>query len=117
MAAAAITVGDQHLFKRFCQPRLPRGQGALHQAPSPTPLSAKNEISRFLIQASFGPKRADLANVSNITKWIQDQIYVVPMTSPREHFRKRVNVDMLDKTSVQPGKQTVSSGNAGLEGA
>jgi hypothetical protein len=63
------------------------------------PYSTKDEIARFLEQATFGQTLADIAtfdnNSSNLqlafANWIKTQQTTVPLTSHRAYYRRRMN--------------------------
>ncbi len=75
-----------------------------------TPTSSavrKNEIARFLEQATFGPTRTEIANLNTTTNlqqafaaWIKDQQGTVPLTSHRAAFRQRMNSRMETATHI-----------------
>jgi hypothetical protein len=55
-------------------------------------LPQRDEVARFLEQTTFGPTRAALDSFpSTFAKWAKEQQTVVPMTSHREYYRKRLN--------------------------
>lgn len=55
-------------------------------------IQRSNEVARFLIQATFGPKQSDLDRFGTKTfkAWILDQTKLTP-TLHREYFRRRAN--------------------------
>ncbi|KAI2497377.1 Protein of unknown function (DUF1501) [Fragilaria crotonensis] len=75
-----------------------------------TPTSSavrKNDIARFLEQATFGPTRADINKLNAISNlpqayaaWIKDQQDTVPLTSHRAAFRERMNAKMETATRI-----------------
>ena len=67
----------------------------------------KNEIARFLEQATFGPTRTEIAKLNTTANlqqafatWIKDQQGTVPLTSHRAAFRQRLNARMETATHV-----------------
>jgi hypothetical protein len=67
----------------------------------------KNEIARFLEQATFGPTRSEIAKLNTTANlqqafaaWIKDQQSKVPLTSHRAAFRQRMNSRMETATHV-----------------
>jgi hypothetical protein len=61
------------------------------------PYSRKDEIARFLEQATFGPsldeiEKFDTSNLHlSFANWVKDQQTMVPLTSHREYYRRRMN--------------------------
>lgn len=60
--------------------------------------SRKDEIARFLEQATFGQTLTDIASFGNTSdlqlafaEWIKTQQATVPLTSHREYYRRRMN--------------------------
>ena len=59
-------------------------------------IAAERSVSRFLIQATFGPRKSDITSFGTKTfkRWITDQIALTPSLH-REFFRKRVSPKTL----------------------
>ena len=66
-------------------------------------LSRNTEVSRFLIQASFGPTQREIDDFGDKTfkAWIEEQI-ALPATLHRAYFRKRSNPRSINPTD--PGR-------------
>ena len=63
----------------------------LHTSPM-----AKADEARFLEQATFGPTQETIGSLASAggdkyMNWVKNQIYNVPMSSHREHYRSRAN--------------------------
>jgi hypothetical protein len=75
-----------------------------------TPTSSsvrKNEIARFLEQATYGPTRTEVTKLNasaNLQQafaaWIKEQQSTVPLTSHRAAFRQRMNSKMETATRI-----------------
>ena len=95
-----------------CVVNLPAlNNGAVYQlttfAHPTTSAVRKNDIARFLEQATFGPTRADIKKLnatSNLPQayaaWTKDQQVTVPITSHRAAFRQRMNSKMETATRI-----------------
>jgi len=92
-------------YSQGCQINLPQLEAGekYHLASYAYALNERNEFARFLETATYGVTRAELdaftatsqnvGSLSTIVNWIQSQMdpAIVPMTSHREFWRKRVN--------------------------
>jgi uncharacterized protein (DUF1501 family) len=92
-------------------PILPSGSAYRVTSFSPPEIfrdDGRDEIARFLEQATFGITQSDLLlfNTNNLIKsfgeWIKEQQDVIPMTSHRAYFRKRSNARMETATRNGP---------------
>jgi len=88
----------------YCKINLPNitGSDEIYQVKSYNhALPKKDELARFLEQATFGATRQSIGEILNISdteslttdetmaKWTYDQMYNTPMSSHRAYFRKR----------------------------
>jgi hypothetical protein len=96
----------------LCAVNLPAlNDGAKYQLTTfATPTSSavrRNEIARFLEQATFGPTRSEITKLNGTANlqqafaaWIKEHQSKVPLTSHRATFRQRVNAKMETATHV-----------------
>ena len=84
-----------------CTVFVPGDLGPFKLVSYPTVIQNKTdkEVARFLMQASFGPTKAELDawGTKTFVQWIQEQIDLPP-TSHREYFRKRVSPRVASQT-------------------
>ena len=78
-------------------PLLPSGSSFQLTSFKRPPYSTKDEIARFLEQATFGPTLDDIEkfDTSNLqlsfANWVKAQQTMEPLTSHREYYRRRMN--------------------------
>ena len=84
-----------------CSLVLPSNLGSFRLVTYSTTVQNKTseEVARFLMQASFGPTKAELDSWGTKTfkQWIMEQIEL-PATSHREYFRRRVSPRVASQT-------------------
>jgi len=92
-------------FDEYCEVDLPEAETAgdvrgFQLISLSHSVTTEQEMSRFLAQTTFGPKRSEIdslaASASSTSsppfrEWIRQQIYDIPATLHREYFRKRAN--------------------------
>ncbi|CAK0827543.1 unnamed protein product, partial [Prorocentrum cordatum] len=66
--------------------------------------------AQFLVQATFGPTRSSLAELSQTTLEISSQM-TAPVGSHREYYRKRVNSRLIDYPGVGSVRSRCAAGS------
>lgn len=84
---------SDHDGSTVCTNLLPTGTRYVLRTMNVPPISSEAEVARFLEAASFGATPLDLQEWRGIDReeYIMEQMYAVPATLHREHFRKRAN--------------------------
>jgi len=79
----------------------------------PVPTRSQASDAHFLIQATFGPTRATLAELSSkasLQEWVSEQI-ALPVESHREFYRERVNQRMTTGTYISAPRPACKKGS------